>query len=348
MPSANNMQWTPSALGRELHEATRQTKMKGLIVSRRQLLAWVGAAAGGRACPVWAAGLESIAPQPYFAAVSRALEALAKLGAPVAAPNAQSIAALSQQNDAGAIEAAERILDRYTLAQVDIEADGHARVTTGGAQRTLFEQGWRLFLVRVSNTLAITDPLTVSASLWSVSRRSTGASRAGLPDATQPASYIASAWWMRKCMTPRPSSQRYRGLLSNIGWFSSTAAIAARIGTTRTVAVELIVNGITTDKATLVADGTPRSIHLKTSIARSAWIALRIMPSAHTYPIFVQVGAKPIRASRRSAQSCRVCIEKLWEVKSPFIREGERRAATDAFGHARAAYDAIARECEIE
>jgi hypothetical protein len=121
----------------------------------------------------------------------------------------------------------------------------------------------------------------------------------------------------------------------------------ARVGTTREVAVELLVNGIAVEKTNLVADGEPRPIKFKTPIARSSWIALRILPSSHTHPVFVQVGDKPIRTSRRSAQWCRTSVDKLWEVKSPFMRESERPAAAEAFEHARQAYDRIMSECEV-
>jgi hypothetical protein len=49
----------------------------------------------------------------------------------------------------------------------------------------------------------------------------------------------------------------------------------------------------------------------------------------------------------RSAQWCRSCVDKLWEVKFPFIREHERAAALEAYDHARKAYDAIIGECEV-
>jgi hypothetical protein len=121
----------------------------------------------------------------------------------------------------------------------------------------------------------------------------------------------------------------------------------ARIGTTRDVPVELIVNGSIVERATLFADGTPRSMKFKTPIVRSSWVALRILPSAHTHPIFVQVTGKPIRASKRSAQWCRICVDKVWEVKSPFMRESERPMAAEAFDHARKTYDKIIDECEV-
>ncbi len=61
----------------------------------------------------------------------------------------------------------------------------------------------------------------------------------------------------------------------------------------------------------------------------------------------MQVGGKPIRASRRSAQWCRACVDKLWDVKAPFMRENERAAAAEAFDHARKTYDMILAECEV-
>ena len=76
-------------------------------------------------------------------------------------------------------------------------------------------------------------------------------------------------------------------------------------------------------------------------------MALRIFPSVHTHPIFVRVNEKPIRASRRSAQWCRACVDKVWQVKSPFMRESERAAAAEAFDHARRVYDTIIAECEV-
>jgi hypothetical protein len=121
----------------------------------------------------------------------------------------------------------------------------------------------------------------------------------------------------------------------------------ARIRNTRNVVVELIVNGVATDRIAILADGTPRPVNFKTNLVRSSWIALRILPSSHTYPVFAAVAGKPIRASKRSAQWCRACVDKLWEAKSPFIRERERTAATEAYQHARNTYDVTIKECDI-
>ena len=119
----------------------------------------------------------------------------------------------------------------------------------------------------------------------------------------------------------------------------------ARLGDTRQVAVELVVNGEAVARAAITADGQPRKVQFQAQIARSSWLALRIMPSGHTHPIFVGVGGKPVRASQRSARWCRSCVDKVWEVKSPFMREGERADAAAAFDHARVAYERIAAEC---
>jgi hypothetical protein len=121
----------------------------------------------------------------------------------------------------------------------------------------------------------------------------------------------------------------------------------ARIGNTRTVPVELIVNGVPVATTALLADGTPQPVSFDAAVERSSWIALRILPSSHTHPVFVLVGGSPIRASRKSAQWCRDCVDKVWEVKAPFMRESERPAAAEAFDHARAAYDAIIKESTV-
>jgi hypothetical protein len=121
----------------------------------------------------------------------------------------------------------------------------------------------------------------------------------------------------------------------------------ARIGKGREVPVELIVNGVSVASTTLIADGMPRPISFDAKIERSSWVALRILPSGHTHPLFVPVAGKPIRASKRSAQWCRSCVDKVWEVKSLFMRESELPAAAQAFDVSRKFYDRIAAECDV-
>lgn len=122
----------------------------------------------------------------------------------------------------------------------------------------------------------------------------------------------------------------------------------ARIGDSRQVPLEVVVNGRPVARMPLTADGVPKSLRFQVKLEKSSWVALRIYPSVHTHPIFVTVGTKPTRASRRSAQWCRECVDKLWEVKSPFMRPGETQAAAAAFEHARSTYDRIIAECEAD
>lgn len=119
----------------------------------------------------------------------------------------------------------------------------------------------------------------------------------------------------------------------------------ARIGDTRTVPVEVVVNGFPVARKEIVADGTEREVEFDIKIAHSSWVCLRILPSSHTNPVFVLVGDKPIRASKRSAEWCLKSIDKCWEKKSPRIRESERGAASQAYDEARAAYRKILAEC---
>jgi len=158
---------------------------------------------------------------------------------------------------------------------------------------------------------------------------------------------------------PRPKTVTVKALVAarlettpteplNLMWPDAVWDIEkARIGTSSEVAVELIVNGQAVEQQRLLADGRPRSLTFNTKIERSSWIALRILPSGHTHPIFVEVEGKPVRASKRSAEWCRRCVDKLWEVKSPQIRASERAAAAEAYDHARTVYDRIIAECEV-
>ena len=169
-------------------------------VSRRGFLVWSGAIASARLCPTFATEPNRTAPQPYFASVRRALEALDKAGAPVATADAQQIAVLSRQNSLAAVSAAEEILDRYTLVRIQTDADGYAHVAVGGAPRTLVEQGWRLFLIRISNPLGTTAKLDVAASGgWP-------------PDTLNFAPIIEKAWWRGEFYEAPPMESNLTGM----------------------------------------------------------------------------------------------------------------------------------------
>lgn len=118
----------------------------------------------------------------------------------------------------------------------------------------------------------------------------------------------------------------------------------SRVGDTRKVPVELVVNGQVAATQEVVADGHQETVSFDVPIERSSWVALRILPSCHTNPVFVEVGGKPIRASRKSAQWCRDAVDVCWNSKKGGIRQEEKDAAKAAYDQARAAYEAIVAE----
>jgi hypothetical protein len=91
-----------------------------------------------------------------------------------------------------------------------------------------------------------------------------------------------------------------------------------------------------------------RDVAFDVPIARSSWVALRILPSSHTNPVFVLVGDKPIRASRRSAEWCLQGVDKCWSQKKRFIKAAEMDDALQAYAHAREAYQKILSEGDVD
>lgn len=122
----------------------------------------------------------------------------------------------------------------------------------------------------------------------------------------------------------------------------------ARIGSAREVPVELIVNGQSVARKNIVADGALREVSFEAPLEHSSWVALRILPSSHTNPVFVIVNDKPIRASRRSAEWCLKAVAQCWSQKAAKISEKERGAARQAYDFARQVYRRIISECAVE
>jgi hypothetical protein len=122
----------------------------------------------------------------------------------------------------------------------------------------------------------------------------------------------------------------------------------ARLGDTRKVPVEVVVNGRAVGRAEVETDGTEREVAFEVPVGESSWVCLRIFPSSHTNPVWVMVGDRPVRAGRRSADWCAQAVERCWEQKQKAIRPAERAEAEAAFQKARAAYKQIAAECAAE
>ncbi|MFH1070807.1 MAG: CehA/McbA family metallohydrolase [Candidatus Glassbacteria bacterium] len=115
----------------------------------------------------------------------------------------------------------------------------------------------------------------------------------------------------------------------------------ARIGGSRRVPVELVVNGYPVESREIEADGRVQPLSFNTRIDRSSWVAVRIFPSSHSNPVFVLVDGKPIRASRRSARWCLAGVDVCWRAKSQRIRREDQAEAGQAYDAARSRYREI-------
>jgi hypothetical protein len=111
----------------------------------------------------------------------------------------------------------------------------------------------------------------------------------------------------------------------------------ARVGDTREVPVELLMNGVPVARTNIAADGGEHEMSFETEVPRSAWMALRILPSSHTNPVFVEVAGRPIR-ERRSLQWCLDSVDRCWSQKERTYRPAEHADAVAAYDHARAEY----------
>ena len=113
-----------------------------------------------------------------------------------------------------------------------------------------------------------------------------------------------------------------------------------RVGQTREVPVEIIVNGQVAATKNITADGKTQPLSFDIPIKQSSWVAVRILPSVHTNPIWVEVGGQPVRASKKSIDWCKQAVEVCWNAKKNQIREPEREAAKAAYDEATKIYEA--------
>jgi len=118
----------------------------------------------------------------------------------------------------------------------------------------------------------------------------------------------------------------------------------ARIGETREVPVEIVVDGKAVARKNMVADGQVRDLEFDVPVERSSWIAARILPSSHTNPIFLVVNGKPMRPLRASAEWCLAAVDQCWTQKAPKISARELGDARQAYDHAREVYKKLIAE----
>jgi len=122
----------------------------------------------------------------------------------------------------------------------------------------------------------------------------------------------------------------------------------ARIGSSRKVPVEVVVNGVAVGRQEIEADGTLRDLSFEVPIRQCSWIALRIVPSSHTNPVWVMVDGKPVRASKRSAQWLRDAVDVCFRQKVGRVRLTEQGEMIRAYDHARKTYDQLISESPVD
>ena len=122
----------------------------------------------------------------------------------------------------------------------------------------------------------------------------------------------------------------------------------ARVGDSRMVLVELLVNGYPVARKEVAADGESREVGFEVQIDRSSWVAMRVLGSSHTNPVWVIVNDKPVRASRRSVKWCLASVDQCWSQKERFIAKAELNDARAAYAHAKKEYETRLTESEVE
>jgi hypothetical protein len=107
------------------------------------------------------------------------------------------------------------------------------------------------------------------------------------------------------------------------------------------VRVELVVNGEAVDTTEITANGEVSDIKFNYKINKSGWVALRILPSSHSNPVFVTVDNKPvIEEKKRGMVPCD--IESMLENEgTEHSRVEEKKAAEEAYEKARNVYRKI-------
>ena len=122
----------------------------------------------------------------------------------------------------------------------------------------------------------------------------------------------------------------------------------ARLPGSRKVMVEAVVNGKAVAHKEISADGKLRDLEFDVDVPFSSWVALRILPSSHTNPIFVLVDGKPILPSRKSIDWCLKGVDKCWSQKERFLKGEEKEQGREAYDHARRTYARLLAEAQHE
>src|SRR5256885_15628085 len=98
--------------------------------------------------------------QPFAQQVRQVETSLAYLGQPLAQADQDAInRAIANADESSAITQLESILDKYTLAVVEINPESRVKVQAGSANPELVEAGTRILLVKDLNKAGVTPRL---------------------------------------------------------------------------------------------------------------------------------------------------------------------------------------------
>jgi hypothetical protein len=104
--------------------------------------------------------LNRVEVQPLSAQVERVMQALELAGSPLSKETQQALKLALYSKDVGAAtKKIQQILDPLCLVAVSINPESRVKAHVGQAAKTLQQQGWRTFLVKVVNQAGVTAPL---------------------------------------------------------------------------------------------------------------------------------------------------------------------------------------------
>jgi hypothetical protein len=133
--------------------------MKAFLTSVIAGLLCLGSATGAQLPTV-----TEVEYQPFIAATERLLEALVFVGAPLTEADEKRVRSATRIDDQQeAIRLIQKVLDRYTVAGVNINPESRVKVAEGAAVKHLVQQGWRTFLVKVHNEAGINPELVAES-----------------------------------------------------------------------------------------------------------------------------------------------------------------------------------------
>ena len=165
--------------------------------------------------PAAAPTVVAVELQPLAAQVTRLLEALKYLGAPLPESDRLALqAAIAAPDERAATSQIQKILDRHCLLDVHINPESRVRVAQGQARPELVEQGWRTFLVKVSNEAGVTAPLRITSpqALRVFARGPRGFSMDSRPAQTISARDVADRWLDLQSFDKPPLTPALSGL----------------------------------------------------------------------------------------------------------------------------------------